>query len=266
MARRIELEDVTLAYEEVEGDGPAVLFLHGLGGSARTWWAQLAACRERGFRAIAVDQRGAGLSSRPAGQYSVEQWAEDAVRLLDALEIERAALVGHSVGCMIAEYAAVALGDRASALAVVGGAIRWRPEAAPVFAERVKLARAGRMDEIAATVATTGLSERCRAERPALHGLLLEVIASNEPQAYAEWSAATASAEMADLDRVRAPTLAACGELDPVTPPSFAETIAGAVPRGETAVIEGAAHWCHLEAPDAVNEVLLDFFERVRLS
>ena len=92
--------------------GPAVLFVHGLGGSAYAWWAQLAACEAGGYRAIAYDQRGAGRSSKPAGPYSVEQWAEDLVGLLDALGIERAALVGHSVGCMVAEHAALRLGER----------------------------------------------------------------------------------------------------------------------------------------------------------
>jgi pimeloyl-ACP methyl ester carboxylesterase len=74
------------------------------------------------------------------------------VGVLDGLGIERAALVGHSVGCMVAERAAVDLGRRARALAVCGGALTWRPEAGPVFEERVRQARAGRMDEIAEVV------------------------------------------------------------------------------------------------------------------
>src|SRR5919109_331927 len=173
MAKRIELDEVTIAYDERGADskrpGSAVVFVHGLGGSSYAWWSQLAACASRGHRAIAYDQRGAGRSSRPPGPYSVETWARDLERLLDALGIERAALVGHSVGCMIAEHAAVRLGDRASALILIGGALRWRPEAGPVFEERVRLARAGRMDEIARAVATTGLSERCRRGKPAPH-------------------------------------------------------------------------------------------------
>ena len=62
---------------------------------------------------------------------------------------------------------------------------------------------------------------------------------------------------MVDPERVACPTLALCGELDPVTPPAFAQAIADAIPGAETAVIPGAAHWCQLEAPEAVNGVLL---------
>ncbi len=260
MAKRIELEDVSLSYEDRGPQAPeAVVFVHGLGGSAYSWWPQLAACEAQARRAVAYDQRAAGLSSKPPGPYSVELWTDDLERVLDGLGIERAALVGHSVGCMVAEHAAVRLGDRAVGLVLVGGAIRWRPEAGAVFEERVRLARAGRMDEIAAAVAQTGLSERCRAENPALDGLFRELIASNEPQAYADWAAATASAEMVELERVPCPALAMCGELDPVTAPDFAQAIAAEIPDARTAVIEAAAHWCQLEAPDAVNDALLGF-------
>jgi 3-oxoadipate enol-lactonase len=267
VAKRIELDGVVFAYEERIPESAqrdqAVVFVHGLGGSYYSWWAQLAAVAARGHRALALDQRGAGLSSTPPGPYSVELWAADLELLLDALEVDRPTLVGHSVGCMIAEHVAVSLADRVQGLALVGGALRWRPEAAPVFEERVRLARAGRMDEIAAAVAQTGLSERCRERNPALHGLFCELIASNNPRAYADWSAATAVAEMAEPHRVTCPTLACCGELDPVTPPAFAEAIAEAIPGGRTAVIDGAAHWCQIEAPAAVSDALLGFVAEV---
>jgi 3-oxoadipate enol-lactonase len=259
MAKRLEIGELTLVYEDTGGDGPAVLFVHGLGGSAYGWWAQLAACRERGYRAIAHDQRGAGRSSKPPGPYSVESWAADAVGILDALGIEGAALVGHSVGCMVAEHAAVALGERAWALALCGGALEWPEPARPVFEQRAEMARAGRMDEIAEAVAATGLSERCRAERPELHGLMLELIASNDPDAYAEWALATAAGSMRELDRLACPVLAFAGAADPVTPTSFAEAIAAAAPDGRATTVAEAAHWCMLERPVNVSELLLDF-------
>lgn len=265
MAQRLELEDVTLAYEDRAGSGrsAAIVLVHGLGGSLNSWWAQLAACEERGYRAIAYDQRGAGLSSKPPGPYSVDLWAQDLVRLIEALEVERPILVGHSVGCMTCQWASVELEDRAAGLVTIGGALAWRREAGPVFEERVRLARAGRMDEIAETVVGTGLSEERRRSDPVLAGLFRDLIASNDAQPYAEWSAATAAGRMVDPGRVACPVLACCGEHDPVTPPSFAQAIADAVPNGRTAVVDGAAHWCQLEAPEAVNEILLAFADEI---
>jgi pimeloyl-ACP methyl ester carboxylesterase len=262
VAERLDIGEVTLAYEDTGTDGPSVVFVHGLGGSAYSWWGQLAACGPRGYRGIAYDQRGAGRSGKPEGPFSVEGWAQDLVRLLDGLEVERVALVGHSVGCMVAERAALRLGDRAWAVAVCGGALRWPPEAGPVFEQRARLARAGRMDEIAAAVAATGLSERARAQNPVLHGLMLELIASNDPHAYAASAEATGAAAMRDPERIACPTLALCGSEDPVTPPEFASAIAAAAPRGESALIEGAAHWCMLERPGAVNETVFGFLDR----
>ena len=263
MTERIEIDGLTLAYEDTGSEGPVVLFLHGLGGSANAWLAQLEACRQRGWRGIAYDQRGAGRSDKPPGPYSVEQWVLDACGLLDALRVERVAIIGHSVGSMISAHAAVRLRERPWALAVCGGALAWRPEAGPVFERRVELARAGRMDEIAAGVAITGLSARCRAEDPRLLGLMQEQIASNDPSAYAECSAATAPAAMPDLSALRCPLLAFCGSEDPVAPPEAARLIAQAAPEGRTGVVEGAAHWCAIEDPDATNAVLFGFLDEL---
>jgi 3-oxoadipate enol-lactonase len=262
MASRLDIAGVTLAYEDTGGGGPTVLFVHGLGGSANGWLAQLEACRERGWRGIAHDQRGAGRSAVPPGPYSVELWAEDACALLDGLEIERAALVGHSVGCMIAEQAALRLKDRVWALALCGGTQRWPDEGLPAFEERAQLARSGRMDENAEAVADRGLSGRCRAEDPRLLGLLREAVASNDAEAYARWAEGTAQGRMEGLDRLRCPVLAFCGSEDMVTPRRASEAIAVSAADGRVGSVDGAAHWCMLEDPGATNKTLFAFLEQ----
>jgi pimeloyl-ACP methyl ester carboxylesterase len=262
LSQRIEIDGVTFAYEESGGNGPAVMFLHGLGGSANGWLAQLAACHDRGWRGIAPDQLGAGRSDAPPGRYSVERWARDAERLLDALGVERAALVGHSVGCMIAAGAAQRLGARAWALALCGGMARWPQAYAQTFAERVRLAREGRMDLNAEAVATSGLSERCRRSDPRLEGLLREAVASNPGERYARWAEATAQGRIEGLEALGCPLLAICGSEDPVTPPDAARELAAAAPQGAVELIEGAAHWCMIEAPEELTSALFRFLER----
>jgi 3-oxoadipate enol-lactonase len=261
LALRIEIDGMTLAYEDTGGGGPCVLFLHGLGGSANGWLAQLEACRERGWRGIAPDQRGAGRSDSPPGPYSVQLWAADAERLLDALGVEHAALVGHSVGCMTAAHAARRLGDRAWALALCGGALQWPDGAREVFAERARLARAGRTDEIAEAVTATGLSDACRSRDPRLVGLMREAIASNDGESYACWAEATAEGRIEGIEELGCPVLAFCGSQDPVTPPEASAKIAAAAAEGRTGLIEGAAHWCMIEDPEAVAATLFAFFE-----
>jgi 3-oxoadipate enol-lactonase len=266
VAERIEIGGVTFAYEDTGGDGPAVVLIHGLGGSLLGWRAQLRALAEAGYRAIAYDGRGAGLTREggevPRGPFSVEDWAEDAVAMVDALGVERAALVGHSMGCMVAQRAAVALGERCWALALCGGRAEWPEQAGETFEQRATMARSGRLDEVAEAVAGGGLSDRCRAERPELWGLLVAAITAHDPAAYAESALATGRGSMCGLDGLTCPVLAFAGSEDAVTPPEAAAEIAAAVPRGESTVIEGAAHWCMLEAPAAVNDALARFLGR----
>jgi pimeloyl-ACP methyl ester carboxylesterase len=71
---------------------------------------------------------------------------------------------------------------------------------------------------------------------------------------------------MPDLGDLACPVLAFAGSEDGATPPDAAEEIAAAAPHGEAAVIDGAAHWCMLEDPEAVNRVLVGFLDRHRPS
>ena len=201
---------------------------------------------EAGYRAIAYDQRGAGLSEKPAGPYSVEGWAADLVALADVLGIERVALAGHSMGCMVAQRAAAALGRRCWALALCGGRTIWPERAGEVFEQRAALARAGRMDEVAEAVAAGGLSEACRAEQPALWGLMVAGVAAKRPRrlrrvrpgdrAAPRWPGSRSSA--ARCSPSRAPRT-------PVTPPEAAEEIAAAAPHGESAAVCGRRPLVH---------------------
>jgi pimeloyl-ACP methyl ester carboxylesterase len=260
MAERIGVGEVELAYER-SGDGPPVVFVHGLGGRKEAWTDVRSYAAEAGFDTIAIDLRGAGESDTPPGPYSVEGWANDLIGLIDGLGLSELSLVGHSVGCMVVEHAALALQDNCRALAMLGGALAWGEGFGAVLTERAELARAGRMREIAEAVALTGLTEASRRDA----GLLDRFIAmfeTNDPDGYAESCLATARGAMVQPDGVRAPALAFAGAEDAVTPLSGAEEIAAAVPRGEVETVPEGAHWCHMEVPGAVSECLLGFLAR----
>ena len=108
---------------EDEGDGPAVLFLHGGLGDSRLFEPQAKALADR-FRCVRVDLRLWGRSEAPGDPFS---WIEDAVGVLDALSIERAALVGLSFGGGIALDVALAHPDRVSALVHVAAGVSGMP-------------------------------------------------------------------------------------------------------------------------------------------
>jgi non-heme chloroperoxidase len=106
-------------------DGEPVVFLHGWPDSWFTFSRALALLPE-GLRAIAVDQRGFGDSERPESGYSIAELAADVIAFLDALEISRATLVGHSFGSFVARQAAIAQPQRVDALVLIGTGSRRR--------------------------------------------------------------------------------------------------------------------------------------------
>lgn len=118
--RKVNLGQIDVHVAEL-GTGPAVLFLHGFPSLWLTWRHQLAALAEAGYRAIAPDQRGYGDTSVPSDvqAYDIEHLSGDVVRLLDALDLEQAVVVGHDWGAMVAWYTALIHPDRVRAVAGV---------------------------------------------------------------------------------------------------------------------------------------------------
>jgi pimeloyl-ACP methyl ester carboxylesterase len=118
--RRLRLNG--LDYNVVEaGEGPPVLLLHGFPDSWRLWRHQIPALAEAGHRVIAPDLRGFGETARPAEveAYKLRALVGDAVGLLDELGVERAAVVGHDWGAMVAWRVAMFAPDRVERLVAV---------------------------------------------------------------------------------------------------------------------------------------------------
>ena len=105
--------------EQGDARGAPVVFLHGWPDSWFTFSRVLPSLPST-WRAIAVDQRGFGNSDHPESGYTFQELAADAVALLDALDIERAAFVGHSFGSFVAREAAIAHPQRVTALVLIG--------------------------------------------------------------------------------------------------------------------------------------------------
>jgi len=118
-ARYLPVDGTRIRYLDT-GHGPPVVFLHGLGASMYAWRKNLAAVAAAGFRVIAFDNRGFGLSDKPPAPYDNAAYARLAVALMDSLEIPDAVLVGHSMGGAIAAEVAIAYPQRVRGLVLVG--------------------------------------------------------------------------------------------------------------------------------------------------
>ncbi len=137
-------ETVALRAWEWPGDPPATLLLHGIGSYGR-YWDFFADAVAGGLRLIATDARGHGESGRRAAHYAPEDFVADAVAVLDALAIERAAVVGHSMGGTHAIRLAAAHPERVTRLVVVDAG----PEPIPEGAERARRLSLERPDSFA---------------------------------------------------------------------------------------------------------------------
>jgi pimeloyl-ACP methyl ester carboxylesterase len=133
--RFVSLDDVRFDYLDWGGDGAPLLMLAGLGCTAHVY-AELAPHLTDRFRVVALTRRGHGLTAQVESGFALEDAAEDARRLMDTLGIERAHLVGHSMGCGEISVLAARHPERVASLVYVDGAFDWadsptRPEDSP---------------------------------------------------------------------------------------------------------------------------------------
>ena len=132
---------IRVAYEEA-GDGEALVFVHGLGGTLHVWYPvsqQLAS----DWKTIAYDVRGHGRTDKPAPPYTIDLWADDLIALLDAARIERATVFGHSSGSLVAQRFAERESGRANGLVLLGAISRFDDKGRAAFEARAQAVESG---------------------------------------------------------------------------------------------------------------------------
>jgi 3-oxoadipate enol-lactonase len=252
-------------YVEV-GAGEAVLLIMGFGGDHTAWAFQMGALSAR-HRVIAFDNRGVGQTEAPDHPYTTRMMAADALGLMDALGIDRAHVIGVSMGGMIAQELALKSPDRVRSLHL--GCTFARPDAymqalnATWRDMRIGLGRE-------ATLRTLGLwlfAPSTYAERTDLVETLLQnALANPYPQSligFIRQGEAVASHDARGrLPAIRCPTLVSVAEDDILVPARFSREIAARIPGAELRVLPAAGHCYFLEQPDAFNQLALDFIAR----
>jgi pimeloyl-ACP methyl ester carboxylesterase len=255
-------DGVRIAYE-TRGAGPPVLLVHGLGYDHHGW-GPLPPLLADDFRLVLVDNRGVGESDAPEGPYTVVELAGDAVAVLDAAGIERANVVGVSLGGFVAQELAIAHPGRVDRLVLLstspGG-----PNQYPMPAETVESFRAYMRLEREAAIrqgVENSLGDRAVRERPDLvdevYAYRLERAPPLEP-----WQAQLhAGAEFDAFDRIPAiavPTLALTGGADVVIDPRNSELLAERIPGARVEVVPERGHLLYWEEPELVASIVREF-------
>lgn len=248
----------------VGGDGAPVVLIHGLGLRRALWRAQLPALEPR-FRTVRYDLLGHGDSAKPADGYALSVFAEQCLTLMDALGIDRAALVGFSLGGMIARAAAKTAPDRVSALAILNSAhARTDAERAAV---RTRVAQA-EADGPKATVGAAlerWFSDRYRNANPDEMARLKAWIIANDARVYPKIYRVLAESDAEILDvlpRYPGPVLAMTGALDAGNSPAMASAMAAQATDSRLEIVPEARHMGLWEHAPAYNAALSAFLER----
>ena len=250
-------------YYEVAGEGPPLLLIAGFSGNT-TGWLPVQPALARHFTLIMFDNRGAGRSCVPPGPYTIAQMADDALVLLDHLGVDRAHVLGSSMGGMIAQEFALRHPERVDKLVLNVTAARPTPVlkqflTANIWAIEHGMPLGDRMFWVLPWMASPAIMTD--------HEKVEQTLAMRQANPYPAPDAgmiAQAQAIMAHnaLDRVRqitAPTLVLSAAEDILTPVAGGRELADAIPGAQFTVLPRGAHVTAAEYPAEVSSALLEF-------
>jgi pimeloyl-ACP methyl ester carboxylesterase len=244
---------------EVDGEGPPVIALHGLGGTSNTFAPQLGVLRRH--RVIRPDLPGSGRS-RGGQQVSVQGFVDAVIRMARVLGVESALFLGHSLGTIVCQHLAVQAPRLVRAMALFG-ALPAPPDAGrDGLRARAARARSDGMSGIAAEIAAGSVARATQEENPAAFAFVRESLMRQDPEGYAQTCEALAAAVPAEAGRIICPTLLVNGEDDAVAPPSVARSLAERLSGARVVILNRCGHWPTIERPREANEALRAFLSR----
>ena len=242
---------------ETEGEGDPVLMIHGLGGTSNTFTPVLAAFARH--RTIRFDLPGSGRSHRVEAPLSLTLFVEKARLVMQRSGLERAHVVAHSMGTIIATHLAASEPACVASLALFGPLLAPPDPARAAIRARAAQAREGDMQPIADALVRASLSTETRTRRPAAVAFVRESLMRQDPEGYARSCEALAQMGPADTSRIECPTLLVTGDEDVVAPPQAVRMMGERIAGSRVEVLRGCGHWTPVEKPEECIGLLKRF-------
>lgn len=244
-------------------EGATLVFSNSLGSDFRIWEEVVPAFLDQ-FRVILYDKRGHGLSDMSPAPYAMDDHADDLLALLDALDIEEAALVGLSVGGMIAQRVAVKAPQRVRALVLCGTAAKIGT--AEMWNERIAAIEHAGTEAIAERILERWFTASFREMRSADYAGWRNMLVRTPREGYVGTCASIRDADLTqDAAQIKVPTLCVVGEVDGATPPDLVLRTAELIPHARFEILAKAAHLVCLEQPAALAALIRRHLKEVGL-
>lgn len=246
----------------IEGQGPALFLIHGIG-ARKTGFAKVVAALKDRFTCISYDLRGHGDSPLPEGRFGLEDLVDDLEALRDRLGIAQAHFAGHSLGGMIGPAYARRYPDRVLSLGLLStAAFRTEDDSAKVKAVVAQM-RAKGIGQVLDTLTARWFTDAFAAAHPEVIAWRKQQVMDTPAEVFLTVFDIYAETEMAPwLHEVAAPALVLTGELDGGCNPRLNRQIAAALPKADLVILEGLKHAILIEASERVVPPLRQFLLR----
>jgi 3-oxoadipate enol-lactonase len=257
---KAKVNDIDVYYE-IHGkeEAPWLTLSHSLACSVRMWDEQIASFKDR-YRILAYDTRGHGNSGAPAGDYTLEQLADDLKGLLDHLKIAKTHYCGLSMGGMIGQTFALKYPGILQTLVLADTSSRIPPEVGPLWEERIKVAQTQGMQPLVKPTLERWFTAPYRSAHPETMERIGKLIADTPVPGYVGCCRAIPKLNLTDrLKEIKVPIQIIVGADDQGTPVAMSQAIHENAPGSRLDILPAAAHLSNIEQPQAFDRALAEF-------
>lgn len=260
---KAKINEININYK-VQGQGEPLIMIMGIAAGRYSWIFQTRAFKKY-YQVITFDNRGVGKTDKPGGPYTIKMMADDTIGLMDHLAIDRAHILGISMGGMIAQELAINHPDRVKKL-VLGCTFASseivRGELSPELQkalESVGPSGAGIRKGLNTLFSLASNKRLWRIMLPLLSWIL--IIGGRTRGIMGQYEATLSHDTLGRLYMIEAPTLVITGTADRLIPPSSSDAIVSGIPNARLVKVENGSHAFFIEMRGRFNQEVLDFLK-----